>query len=697
MLKFLIAIFTFMFVTIGGVYAYLSMGLFVYTGWTYPVRVNFRAEGASIQKKTQDGVFEPILLRGVEVTSFIPGHTTWIFDASSDDYLRWFNYIYEMGANTVYAADILNDQFYNALYVFNTTSGNTLFLLQGVSPKYYGYEYFVSAARQAVDIIHGRRMELFNPTGMEFYFRDVSPWVVGFIIGVEWDIDHIAYINHSIAKPEYFYGSYFSTAYGSSRFEALLARTMESTLQHMTRRYNRQFPISFISSPEVDFLEYDINYVIQLRKHVQLDHENIIATPEVLAGTFAAYRLFYFADSFADILTPRQQLEIFPILNSLNRACMFNGYLDLLARYHTMPVIAAGFTFSSARAAVRMDVPPLNERLKGQNLALLNRQIETMGWAGSFISTWQDNWERRTWNTAFSSNITRNQHWHDLQTYFQNTGLLSFDPGNEQRPVILDGIAEEWDETHRIHEHAGISIYAQYSAQGLYLLVRGVNPVETFYLPIDVTPRSGSSTAFYRLEFERPSDFILVLSGYYDTRLLVTQRFNATHQRFHSEKTGANPFAFAPPRWYSEFEPIMLALQNTTLINWDIMLHHPELRREAQLLRSWEAGLLTHGTGDPGSLFFNSHTDFSFGDDLVEIRLPWMMLNFYDPSTMQIHDDHYDNFGVEGLSIRSIYIGAGQGGFIPMSQIPLRGWRNNVEFHERLKQSYFIMQEAWRR
>jgi len=72
------------------------------------------------------------------------------------------------------------------------------------------------------------------------------------------------------------------------------------------------------------------------------------------------------------------------------------------------------------------------------------------------------------------------------------------------------------------------------------------------------------------------------------------------------------------------------------------------------------------------------------------------MLNFFDPSTMQVHDDYFENFGVQGLSIREIHIGiATEGAVAPMSPIPLRGWRNNVRFHERLKQSYFIMQEIW--
>ena len=38
-----------------------------------------------------------------------------------------------MGANAVRAANIMNDDFYNALYTYNTSHDRTLYLLQGAS------------------------------------------------------------------------------------------------------------------------------------------------------------------------------------------------------------------------------------------------------------------------------------------------------------------------------------------------------------------------------------------------------------------------------------------------------------------------------------------------------------------------------------------------------------------------------------
>ena len=685
---------------LGAFYAHFSRSVFIDFRPNAPVTAVFRAEGDAITHQNSDGIDVPLVLRGVEMIPSVPGNMAWDFGADLDDYLRWLGYIDAMGANAIYVPNIMDPDFYNAFYQFNTTNENPLFLLQGVDG--HDYDSLTSVLREMIDIIHGRRINFFSRTGMEFFLSDISPWVVGFVVGADWDPDTITFMNHfDPAMPDSFQGEFFSSAEGASRFEVMLARVMDGATAYESRRYKVQRPIGFLSNPTIDFLEYAPAYATQLRKYVQLNPENIIPSESMDAGTFAAYRLFYFTDDFTNYLTPGQQEALAPILEDLDRSCMYNGYLDLLARYHSMPVIATGFGFSSGRAPQRMDEPPLTEREQGEALAGTATQIEERGWAGAFISTWQDTWERRTWNTAFSSDPWRYQYWHNLQSADQGYGLMAFEPGADVRPVLIDGNADEWNDYHLVHEYDGIRIYAQYSLQGLYLMIRGegVNPENTLYLPIDVTPRSGTSV-FENLAFERHSDFLLILSGEDESRLLVNRRYHATYQRFYEEMTGINPFTRIPPKWESEFVPITLALQSTLIVDADIFEYlgpaFAEEVREMRRLRSWDTGMLTHGIGNPASPYFNSLADFYFGENLVEIRLPWMLLNFFDPSIMQVHDDYYERFGVEGIRVQEIYIGiAIEDGGVPMSPIPLRGWGNNVQVHERLKQSYFIIQEIW--
>lgn len=63
---------------------------------------------------------------------------------------------------------------------------------------------------------------------------------------------------------------------------------------------------------------------------------------------------------------------------------------------------------------------------------------------------------------------------------------------------------------------------------------------------------------------------------------------------------------------------------------------------------------------------------------------------------MEIHDDYYENYGVEPLKIDQIYVGVGKSGEkIELAPMKLEGWGKKVTYHERLKESYYILKEYW--
>ena len=65
--------------------------------------------------------------------------------------------------------------------------------------------------------------------------------------------------------------------------------------------------------------------------------------------------------------------------------------------------------------------------------------------------------------------------------------------------------------------------------------------------------------------------------------------------------------------------------------------------------------------GNPSASSYDSRADFICNGDDVEIRIPWQLLNFSDPSRMQIHDDYYDgNYGIEAVGIKEMFIGFGR-------------------------------------
>ena len=353
------------------------------------------------------------------------------------------------------------------------------------------------------------------------------------------------------------------------------------------------------------------------------------------------------------------------------------------------------------REAVQADIPQvaaiygriLTEEEQGQRLVEVSRALEADGWAGGFVSTWQDEWERRSWNTAFAAVPTEHFLWHDLQTNSQNYGLMAFAPG-EEAVCILDGDPSEWKTEDLLLERDGLRLSARYDAEGLYLLLEGISREEPVYLPLDISPEMGSRSCDHPdLAFSRDVDFLLCVDGTDNSRLLVQERWDPLRERFLYETAGDDPFLDFPEQDSGVFVPIGMAVQNPLLVE----TLTPETR-VLQRLGVWETGNLTHGNGNSEVENYNSLADFCFGTGCVEIRLPWLLLNVGAPASLLIHRDYYQHYGVEFKQIRDIWIGAawdGEENGIPMESFRLKSWKS-LEYRERLKESYYIMQAYWK-
>ena len=72
------------------------------------------------------------------------------------------------------------------------------------------------------------------------------------------------------------------------------------------------------------------------------------------------------------------------------------------------------------------------------------------------------------------------------------------------------------------------------------------------------------------------------------------------------------------------------------------------------------------------------------------------MLNFCNPSRMEIKDDYYEQTDLRSQKIDKMYIGIGKyGEKIDLEKLELKGWGKDITYHERLKKSYYILKEFW--
>ncbi len=88
------------------------------------------------------------------------------------------------------------------------------------------------------------------------------------------------------------------------------------------------------------------------------------------------------------------------------------------------------------------------------------------------------------------------------------------------------------------------------------------------------------------------------------------------------------------------------------------------------------------------------------GDGVTEIRLPWFLLNFSDPSTGEIVDNMYadpqsSNEQIPFRTVEDIGVGLFDADGASWGRYTLKNW-DMPTYHERLKQSYYMVREYWK-
>lgn len=698
-------------------YAYYNWGWYIkLPGGSGKIESFTSVEGREILVDTGNGL-EPFEIRGVDMGVGIPGHFATEYAIDKDTYLRWFEMIQEMGANTVRVYTIQSSDFYEAVYEYNCDNPEPLYFLHGVWVNDYVQNSRVDAYNKSflkefkkdcttlVDVIHGnRRVNLgygtSNSSGS--YSVDVSQWVLGYILGVEWEDVTVAFTDHMEKQKNVYEGMYMYTGEDATPFEAMLAQVGDTMIQYETDRYGKQRLIAFSNWPTTDPLEYPEEVAAYFLKCAQVDVEHIKSTGKFLSGQFASYHVYpYYPNYYAFFEEWKNMLvDLEPFLMENGEYNLYKAYLATLARHHSMPVIISEFGVPTSRGMAQNDSYTgraqgyMSEQEQGEAIVDSYEDIMEAGCAGCVIFTWQDEWFKRTWNTMANVSLQDTAYWSDYQTNEQYFGLLSFDPGKERSVCYTDGDMEEWSDADLLIDD-DCKLYMKYDEKYVYFRIHKNNlnfGQEKIYIPIDTTQKTGSNYVENEaVRTERESDFLIVLDGKENSRVLVQQRYNPYYMI--QPQTDTRNMKFDPPEKNTPiFEPVYLILQFGDNILLKELLHD-------DLTEKYETGKLLYGNGNPGSPDFNSKSDFIVNGDDIEIRLPWQLLNFMNPSEMEIHGDYYEDYGIEAQKIKGMYLGITDESHkeerVSMNWMPLKGWGKNPTYHERLKESYYRIQEVW--
>lgn len=688
---------------------------------------NFKTDGKDIliEDKEENSKWNEFKISGINVDAAKPGAYPTNNAVSKYDYLRWFKYIADLNVNCIRVSDLMSESFYEALQIFNEENEKPLYLLQGIyfdevdlrnGDDFYDKEVrkkFEHRIKLVISAVHGRPYKIIPDDSTQIYKWDISDYVIGYTLGVDWAPHDIIYTD-TMNETNFYNGKYFKTTENGTVFEAYLASLADFAVDYEVDQFREQKLISFIGSAynlirskdnegdaiikpidqvSIDGIvndigrEQDPNIISndqgatpQVKNY--LDVENIKGTDKLKTGLFVSY-------------------NIYPETNSLlDYSGDIGAYVKRINDYHTVPVVVSEYGVPSSRLAAGFingsEKGYLTEKEQGYAFIELHKELSKVDLGGSFIFEWQDSWYKSSWNTTDDKILDRATYWSDTETYSQWFGLMAFDPGKDESICYPDETINEWENGAVLSKEDNLSLSVKSDERYMYFMVKSEDGSslkdKKIYIDLDVTPKSGSNKAAqYGLEFEEDVDFIININGEGASDIKVQKYYSAYDFKEDIPRLRLRPNTVSLEKNMDEFVPIKAYTKQRIYI---------ESRDEFLEKEAYETGKLTYGIGNPkGGKAYNSAADYYIGKDYIEVRIPWALMNFMDPSTKKVKGDFYENFNVLPISIDDVGIGLTVKDKSGNIQKRLKSKRYNwsdwnlPEYHERLKESYYIYKD----
>lgn len=601
----------------------------------------------------QDGQWRDFFITGVNIGTSTPGKWYTQFPAERELYRSWLEDIAAMNINTIRMYTLLDPSFYQVLLEFNQDPNHsTIWLLQEIWPddevpdlNFNDEAYKASYKKEVqrvIDVLHGNA----EIPGRSFraygnYSADVSPYVLGILIGREFEPEEVASTNKK--NPDYVehIGEYVSIK-NATPTEVWLGELCDYTMEYSQSKYNWQYPVGFVSWPTLDPLSHlteqetaEISAIPAYNDREIIHPDRFLRGPKNKAGFFGAYHIY---PNYPDFMNNEPDFANYSDEEGVFR---YKGYLNNFMKIHPpYPAVVAEFGISTALNTAHLNPDGLHhggltEEDQGAKIIRMMKAIKNEGYAGSIIFEWTDEWAKKTWNTEpYMIPWERQVLWKNVMDPEQNYGILSVETdhvpfeGNTAKVDTYD-VKEVGDKKYSIKslEKSGDAAY-------LYLAIELENmPIDNhgqisweefdIAIGIDTAIRNGG-------EFKVPIqgvpklstgiEFLLKIESQEDASLLVIPSYNRGKHKFSITKSEKG-----------EFERIVTVV-NRERVTLDKRIF-PELVSDESVL--------TYGKFNPAHKEFNSLAHWYAEPETkkVYIRLPWMLLGVSDPSSARVIND----------------------------------------------------------
>lgn len=608
-----------------------------------------------------DGMWKPFFVKAVNLGLGLPGYFPGEYAIKKRTYRVWFDQMYALGFNTVRIYTLHPPAFYEALNEFNKNGGR-LFLLQGIWAElperndfnHTSYLFYINQqVTEAVDVVFGEASLPERPGYPHgTYTCDVSPYTLGFIFGREWEGCPVTAFNDKQGRKFADFDGSFLRIISGTPFEVWITRMIDFLLSYAWDRYSVTHPVSAVTWPTLDPLvhpsesRYEDDLLRQggrISSAVCNENEDVESldlakiTAKRGSGLFTTYHAYpYYPDFMNNDYLDEEQ----PYL------C----YLTLLRRHHgKQPIIIGEFGVPSSREVSHWHTKGWhhgghNEVRQGEINGELMMTIHRAGLAGGALFSWFDEWFKRNWLfMAHELPADRNALWFNSQDAEQNYGLIAAYPGYPSKVVSLAGKHEEWQNATTISEKEGPPIFslgdggdasrtltrlvAHHDEGFLYLLLETRGPVDFskahYVIGLDTcNSEEGEFVLPFNLGITSPVGlkFIIHLCGIEGSRILVCRAYDKYLNAAQGE--------ISPGR---SFEGAWVVMQNKTnnrRTSKDGKHFYPS--------RIFSMSSLRHGSLDAQHPLFNSLADFFVRNAVIELRIPWGLIQFTDPSSQRV-------------------------------------------------------------
>lgn len=674
----------------------------------------------------KDGKWEDFLIKGVNMGIAKPG--TWPGETAitKQEYYRWFEQIGDMNANAIRIYTIHPPHFYEALAEYNRRAEEPIYLFHGIwineevfleSNDAFAEENvkdFKEEIQKTVDLIHGNAVLEERPGHAHGnYTADVSPYVLGWVLGVEWDPQVVLNTNRKHSGMSEYNGEFLFTK-GAQPFEVWLAEMMEYTIAYEQEIYQWQRPMSFTNWVTTDLLTHPSEPSEQ-EDLVSVNPNLIFSKDEFEAGMFASYHIYpyypdflNFEERYVDYIDHREEKN------------NYAGYLQHMKEAHSMPLLVAEFGIPSSRGNTHNNIYGWNqgghtEKEQGEILAHLFEDIVEENMAGGLIFSWHDEWFKRTWNTMDFDNPDQRPYWKNVQTNEQMFGMLTFEPGQAQK-IVIDGKEEDWKVLDQETEYSSSSIIKEmqitHDEGFLYVKLKADKFKEhEISLLFNIMNNQGQSKVVPGSDYITEGiDFILQVENEKKARMLVDSYYDSFYYMYGHKLAMVEKQEYADKKDNGIFHPIRLTL------NKELTYKNENDEKIIVPFDSYETGIFRSGNSNPNAENFDSLTDFYLNEEkgLLEVRIPWAMLNVKDPSQREVMGDMWTGNGlnssawVDGIRIGAIAVSNSDGKVVDSFPKTVNGksrqedyylyawdqWEMPI-YHERLKQSYYRIQQLF--